>query len=81
MSEEQSGRPQIISDEEKKKIWEEKKINSERTMIDLHVNLYPFVSKITFRNAVREGHERKWKKKKRPLLLPAHAAAHLKWVF
>jgi hypothetical protein len=50
-------------------------------MIDLHVNLYPFVSKITFRNAVREGHERKWKKKKRPLLLPAHAAAHLKWVF
>ncbi len=58
------GRPQKISDEVKKKIWEEIKKTSEWTMKDLHVNLCPFVSEKTFKNTVREGHKRKWKNKK-----------------
>jgi hypothetical protein len=74
------GQPKTISEEEKKRIFEEIKKNPARTMRDLHVSLCPFVAESTLHATVYAEHIRKWKKSKRTLLLEKHAAARLQWV-
>jgi hypothetical protein len=75
-----SGQPKKISDDDRSRILLEIEKAPYRTVQDLYISLCPFDCETTFRMALREAGKQKWKKLKRPLLLPAHVAARLKWV-
>ncbi len=76
-----SGRPKKIDAKQKKQIEDKIRKAPSRTMQDLRLTICPLVSSATFKRAVRECFLRKWRKMKRPLLLPQHAEARLRWVY
>ncbi len=75
-----SRRPKKIDAKQKKQSEDEICKAPSRTIQDLRLTICPLVSSATFKRAVRECFLRKWRKMKRPLLLPLHAEARLRWV-
>ncbi len=51
----------------------------DRTIQSLYAEFSTHVSRTTFHDAIRNKNIKKWKKLQRPLLLPEHAQARLRW--
>lgn len=79
ISKPRTGRPAKLTEREKDMFYKEARENPNRTMKSFHLELASHVGLSTFKRALRLRGIKKWKKLKRSLLLPEHAAARLKW--
>lgn len=81
ISKPRAGQPKKLTQREKDMFFKEACENPDKTMQAFRLEMAPHVSLSTFKRALRMKGLRKWKKLKRPLLLPEHAKTRLRWVF